>query len=363
VPPNDVPTYSWYLHLGAGQPLCDDSVLAGGRRLGVGEYVWVNKQTSFLWYHGATGSYAADRSYGCDQAALGRGGYPGRLTLVVENEYEHCSASFTGTGAAAGASSGPPASCAIGGYALGASMLPVPAALLSLYRGFDAELGGLIVQARSGTISSRTLSDALETLERQQQNAFAQLFPPVWGCSFDGLFDGVSTAKASLDAQTLELGSGRRPSAGSLHGDTADLQTLARGLAACEQGPADSDGAPRAVVSDLERLSTQTAQLGRLGATAAGLAALRVRLPAIASDLDTLVADRFPTVFGMRYIDLVERTLGVDHEAGLAVSAAGASNGSGAVAALEGILAPEESTGSALRKQERRVVAAENRSN
>lgn len=360
-PANNVPTFSWYLHLGGGLPRCNDAVLGGGRKLGPDEYVWVNQGSTFVWYHGSRGSYAADRSYGCDQAALGHAGYPGTVTLVVENEYQHCSASFAGTGVGARTTAGAAASCALGGYSLGASMLPVPAPLLALYRSFDAVLGGLIAQARRGTISAPTLTSALEALQRRQASAFVQLFPPVWGCGFDGLFDGVSVAKASLDAQALELGGGRRPSAASLRADGADMQTLARGLAACEQGPTSSGGAPRGVVAAVERLSSETAQLGGLKPTAAGLATLRMRLPAIASGLDSLIAERFPSVFGMRYIDLVERTLAVDRETGLAERAASARDGAGTVGALERILVPEQTTGTALRQQSRRVIAAENR--
>src|SRR5579872_876476 len=125
VPADDAPTFTWYLHVTGPGVACSDAVLAGGRRLSTAEYVWVNQRSSFVWYTGAAGSYPTDRSYGCDQGDLGRGGYPGTVTLVVENEYQHCSASFAGVAPGAGPRWGPPASCALGGYSLGASTLPV----------------------------------------------------------------------------------------------------------------------------------------------------------------------------------------------------------------------------------------------
>ncbi len=286
-------------------------MLAGGRRLSAGEYVWVNQQASFVWYTGAPGSYPDDRAYGCDQADLGHGGYPGTVTLVVENEYQHCSASFAGIAPGGQARSGAPATCALGGYSIGASTLPVPASLITLYRRFDAEVNGLILQARQHTITTATLAAALESIRGQQQSAFARLFPPVWGCSFDGLFDGVSVAKASLDAQTAQLATGSRPSPASLAGDRIDLQSLARGLAACQATATSSGGAPRAVVRAVQRLLTEVSGLGGARSGARGLAYLRAHLPAIDSGLDSVVSRSFPTVYGMRYIDLVERTLTV----------------------------------------------------
>jgi len=96
VPADDAPTFTWYLHVTGPGVACSDAVLAGGRRLSTAEYVWVNQRSSFVWYTGAAGSYPTDRSYGCDQGDLGRGGYPGTVTVVFENDSQHCTATFAG---------------------------------------------------------------------------------------------------------------------------------------------------------------------------------------------------------------------------------------------------------------------------
>jgi hypothetical protein len=359
VPADDAPSFSWYLQLARTAPgsraaSCTNRVLAGGARLSQLEYRWTNQGASFTWYHGAVGSYRADRSYGCDQSAIGRSGYPGTVTLVVENEYQHCTASFPGLDAGTKPELGPPASCALGGYSLTASLLPVPAALLALYGRVDTELGAILARARHGGVTpAGALADSLNAILQEQSSAYGRLFPPVWGCDFDGLFHAVVVARTAF-AQPAP--------AGSLADDSTDMRQLDRALASCERSATNPDGAPRAVVAQAERLSAEASALRAGAGRGSGAAALLARRRAgIAASLDSLVTREFPTVFGMSFIGLVEHTLEISAAAARAERAARAPRSVGTVAAVEGILAPERAISRALHTQQQRVVRAENK--
>jgi hypothetical protein len=365
---NDAPTFSWYLHLppagrGPDAAACSDGVLAGGKRVDARDYVWVSQPSSFLWYHGAVGAYPADRSYGCDQALIGRSGYPGSVTVVVENEYQHCTASFAGVTSGAKPEYGPAASCAIGGYSLGAALLPVPAALSALYRTLDNELGTIVGQARRGKITStRALTSSLQAILAQQSGAYERLFPPVWGCGFSGLFHAVLVAQAALGRQPGAAAASGDAAAASLADDAADMRGLADAVASCARSATSAGGAPPAVVKEVERLSAETSAL-RTGARqrSVGAAPLEKRLAGIDDSLDSLVSHTFPTVFGMPFIGLVDNTLGISAGAELAEQDAAAGKSGQTLSALEGILGPERATTRALAKEQRRVVRAENK--
>lgn len=361
---NDAPTFSWYLQLARTDPasvagVCSNVPLSGGKRLSARVYRWVNQTSSFLWYHGPAGAYPADRSYGCNQAAIGRAGYPGTVTLVVENEYQHCTASFTGLTAGSKPAFGPPASCALGGYSLSASMLPVPAALLALYRSFDTKLGAIVGQARQSKLTgAAALTASLDAILAQQSSAYERLFPPVWGCSFAGLFHAVVVAQTALDTQIAVGAAGARA---ALADDSAEMRDLAHAVASCAQSPTNSGGAPRAVVEEVDRLSAQTAALRAQDASQAGASPLDKRIAGIDDSLNSLVSHAFPTVFGMPFIGLVEKTLGISAAAALAERDAAAGKSGPTLAALEGILGPEQATSRALVKQQKRVIRAENK--
>jgi hypothetical protein len=352
VPLHNAPTYSWTLHLSAAGAGCDDSVLQGGRRLGAGEYLWVNQGASFVWYHGAAGSYSSDRGYGCDQARIGAGGYPGTLSVVAENEYEHCSASYAGVPSAPKPGRGPAASCALGGYSLAPTTLPVPARLLALYRKLAGELSALVSSARRGSLRGAALAAALAPILRAQQSAFAQLFPPVWGCGFNGLFDEVVLAKQALDGDVGLLASGQALSGSELAAGATDVQRLASSVGAC--------AAPRAALAAVERLSSGISALrARAGSGANGRTLLESGLPALGGSFDSVVGNDFPTVFGMRFIDLVDRTLAEDAALGAAEHGRGARSPGEAVSELQRVLGPEQTIGKALVRQAKHVVAVE----
>jgi hypothetical protein len=275
------------------------------------------------------------------------------VSVAAENEYEHCDASSSVVVTGTTPRDGPSASCALGGYTLTSSTLPVPAALLSLYQRLDTSLSALVTRARHGTLGAGALAAALQPLLRAQQRAFGQLFPPVWGCSFTRLFDGVLGAKAALDAQVGALATGARPDGPALAGDVADITSVARAVEACAQSPSHAGGAPAGVVAAAKRLAAEAGSLGHLPG---GLAVLRARLPVIEGGLDGLVAHDFPTVFGMRFLDLVDTTIAQDSAIGLAERSKGSS---AAASALRGALASDQSVGHALGVQQKRVVAQE----
>ena len=125
------------------------------------------------------GAYSADRSYGCDQSSIGHDGYPGTVTVVFENDSQHCTATFPGTTSGPRPQYGPEPVCALGGYI----PLPVPLRLLQLYSKVDEQLTVLVREVQRGTLTNRhgALDGAVAAVVLPQSDAFGSLFPPVWG--------------------------------------------------------------------------------------------------------------------------------------------------------------------------------------
>ncbi len=371
IPPNERPTYSWYLRLtkaaagattalGAGGAGCTNAPLPGGKRLSDTEFEWANQGASFVWYHGARGSYASDPAYGCDQSRIGIAGYPGTVTVVVENQYQHCTATFLGTGSGSRTQQGPPSGCAIGGFTLLPSTVPVPVKLLALYRTLDVQLTTLLGRAQRGDLSAvGALASALRAILQKQRAAFGPLFPPVWGCSFEGLFDDVLRVKRDVGVSSAETAVGKPVLAASLSHESAQMNALASVVRSCEQSSSNMSGAPGAVVAGLVRLAAETAVLQRQARRAKAQAVLGPSLVRVSGSLDSIIT-RFPRVFGMTFLDLVDRTLAEDAAAGVAGRASAARGASQVVSALQRIRGLEQTIGQALRKQQKHVIAVEN---
>jgi hypothetical protein len=361
-PANNAPSYLWYVHLTAADPGCTDSVLPGGRRLSATEIVWANQGSSFVWYHGAKRTYRADRSYGCDQAKIGVGGYPGSVTIVAENEYQHCTASFAGTVSGPTPQDGLRPVCALGGYSLGPSTLPVPAQLVGVYGALSAGVRALLARAGRGDLDGAAVTAALAPLLRAQQASFGRLFPPIWGCRFETLFSEVTLAKAALERQIAGLASAKQPTSAGLRGDEAAVGALAASVRGCGGSVPSSAGAPRTVLAALDRLEAESAALRtRAGRGAAGSAYLNAGLAAFERHLDAVVKADFPPVFGMSFIELVDRTLAENAAVTRVELDAEAQNRAGTVAALRDVLGTSGSIGQELRVQAKRVVATENK--
>lgn len=353
VPHANPPAFTWYLHLtaAAAAGACNDAPVAGGQRLSATEYAWPDQSATFLWYHGSAGSVAGDRRYSCGQAALGRS--PGTVTVVAENEFAHCSATFDGLVAGA-AREGQPAGCALGGYTLAANLLPVPSRLLTLYRSLTVEVAQVVERARAGKLPpAAALADELKQIVAQQQHAFGQLFPPVWGCSFDSFFNDVVAARAALAAP---LAAGTTSSQALVGADAQATAALARAVDACKRTSTSPGGAPPAVTRALAQLADGAAALGKLGSTTE----LSSRRSQLSSSLEAIVSGEFPRVFGLRFIDLVAG-LGSEQTAAAAAEHAASSDDTGqALSALEGVLGETSSISTGLERTQKHVIALEN---
>jgi hypothetical protein len=234
VPPGERPTLAWSLEPRGGTS-CENAGFPGGTRSRNGLVVWDQQGPTFRWDFGA-GSRCA-----------------GTVSVVAENQYEHCTATVAVTSTAA--RSAAPA-CALGGYAVGFSILPVPAGVFHAYARIQAELAG---PPRSAAADARRIRTAL----RVQLASFA-LFPPVWFCSFERLFTKITALRADLAQGSTAT--------------TRDARAVDRSLASC---------APAPVRTAFARLSASPKP------NPAALAAT--------------VARYFPPVFGFRYRDLVDR--------------------------------------------------------
>lgn len=347
------PTITWTIHLSPAAGACDDSLVSGASRVGADEYSWAEQGSTFVWYHGPAGSYAANRRYGCEQSEIGRDGYPGTLSVAVEGEYSHCTATFP-VAAPSQATSGPPASCGVGGHTVPANLLPVPAGLLSLYGALSSALRSLINQLHgSNAAVHKDITTTLDPILRRQQTAFATLFPPVWGCSFASLFGKVSDAEGAIGSQVKGLASSDGVSAAALAADASSIGSLAQAVDGCVR-----TGAPAAVAKTLNRLQAQTTALSERARSSGAGTAVASMLPSIASSLTALVDKKFPPVFGIPYGTLVERTLAEQDAASLAGQATGAQ---AAEVSLAQALVPTASVGTGLRAHQRVVVRVENR--
>jgi hypothetical protein len=231
---NDRPTLAWSL-APRGGAACENAGFAGGTRSRNGLVVWDQQGPTFRWDFGAARRCA------------------GTVSVVAENQYEHCTAKVAVVGTAT--HSALPA-CALGGYAVGFSTLPVPAGVFHAYDHVRAELSG-------PPRSAAAAADRIRTALRVQVASFA-LFPPVWFCDFAHTFTPIAALRADL----AERSTAARRDAGA----------AARALASCAPAPV------RAAFRRLAASSTPD--------------------PAtLASTLERY----FPPVFGFRYDDLVNR--------------------------------------------------------
>jgi hypothetical protein len=168
VQPNDGPVLSWSLSPTGGAS-CEDPGYPGGTRSRNGLVFWDQQGPTFQWDIGSTARCA------------------GRVSAVAENQYEHCTATVAITGK--GTTSAAPA-CALGGYAVGFSTLPVPASVFQAYTRVQAQLSG---PPRSAAAAERQIRDALKA----QTAAFA-VFPPIWFCNFARTFAPIAALSTDL---------------------------------------------------------------------------------------------------------------------------------------------------------------------
>ena len=341
IPFADAPYARWYLKVPAstGRSPCANVRLFGGERLGPGRYVWKNRGRSFIWYHGD-----------CAEARPGLAGSPGTLRVVLENDSEHCSATFKGWSKGQASDHGPAAVCVLGGY------LPfsVPRQLLRLYASVNNKLSALIQRVRSGSFrgSPEDFGHAIDAVLQPQRDAF-KLFLPVWGCRFDGLFEPVLKGKSALEAQLANIDGGGRLPATARGTDTGDMTAILDDLRACTPTATRPIGVPAAVV----------AAVGALKARADALRARddrkidKAKLQLISERLDTIVKG-FPAVFGIPYADLVTRVIAENAAIAAAKQAARSRGAEAATPALERAAGHERIIGRALRKEAKRAAKA-----
>jgi hypothetical protein len=335
-PVGNAPASRWYLHLkpAGSSARCTNGALLGGTPVSGNELVWKNLGPRFVWYHGAKG--------GCDQTAIGHGGYPGTVTVVFENDAQHCTATFAGIPTGSAPEYGPPAVCALGGYL----PLPVPRRLLQIYTNVDTGLTALIQRARAGKVGARgaTLDRDIASILQPQRSAFTHLFPPVWGCSFNTLFDRVLQVKSALEGQSATLAA-----------DARYLDAMAASLSACKPSPTRPLGVPNAVLHAVDELRSETTALR----TQKRGTALSAKLQSLDRNFDAIVSRSFPVVFGMPYGVLLDRVQAEDSAIAVAERAAEAGHTGAVATALARATGPERTIGHALRTQAKRSAKAQ----
>jgi hypothetical protein len=358
-PVGNTPYARWYLELkgSASGVLCANDLLPGGARLSGTRYGWKNLGTTFTWFYGAKDSYPADPSYGCDQAEVGHSGYPGTLTVVFENDSEHCTAKFTGVVRGSVPVEGPPAACALGGYL----PLPVPHSLLQIYARVDGRLSALVGQVQAGEFKGRpaALRHAIATTLEPQTRAFARFFPPVWGCDFDTVFGPMVVVRSMLDAQVAELAAGKRVARSALAADVESMRSAAHSVRGCRPTSSNPLGAPDTVVAGLDRVTGEMAAIRPVPATRLDSAALGARLRSIDASLNGIVRRGFPAVFGMPYGSLLDRVIAQNAAIDAAETTQRIGNTAAVVFELKRAAGGETTIGDALRKQARRAAKAE----
>jgi hypothetical protein len=358
-PVGNTPYARWYLDLkgSASGLLCTNDLLPGGALVSGTRYGWKNLGTTFTWFYGAKGSYRADRSYGCDQAELGRNRYPGTLTVVFENDSEHCTAKFTGVVRGSVPVEGPPASCALGGYL----PLPVPQSLLRTYAKVDGKLSALIGQVAAGEFTHRpaALRQAIARTLEPQTRAFSRLFPPVWGCDFDTVFGPLVLVRGTLEAQVAELAAGKPVARSALAADAGSMRSAANAVRLCRPTSSDPLGAPATVVAALDRLTGEIVAVRAAPATRLDSAALDARLRSIDGSLEAIVRRGFPAVFGMPYRALLDRVIAQTSAIDIAESAPVTGKRAAVLSALKRAAGGETTIRDALRKQAKRAAKAE----
>ena len=259
VQPANRPTLAWSVSP-AGGAACENPGFPGGTRSRNGLVVWDQQGASFRW-DGA-------RAAGC----------AGAVSVVAENQYEHCTAIVAVT--RKGSTSAAPA-CALGGYAVGFSTLPVPAGVFLAYDRVKVQLGG---PPRGAAAAALQIRAALKA-----QTAGFDLFPPVWFCNFESTF-------APITALQTDLASGASAAA------ARDARAADHALSSC---------APTSVRSAFDRIA----------------ASAQPQSPVLAATLEHY----FPAVFGFRYLDLVDR-FAAENAALAAVEAAVSAGKPGAAA-------------------------------
>jgi len=352
-PVGNAPYARWYLDLKPDRSdgVCSNDVLPGATRLSATRYVWKNQGTSFAWYQGPVGSYSADRSYGCDQAKLGRNGYPGKVTVVFENDSEHCTASLSSTPTGTMPETGPSAVCELGGYL----PLAVPRPLLRAYAKSDAALTALTARIRSGDVrGSAQIAQAINAALQPQTNAFKRFFPPVWGCS-DRLFEAVFEARNTLETQAEELDSGKQISSTDLAANTHSLRKIVDVLRACQPSAGRPVGTPASVIAAVARLTATARELQHDGTGPT----LRAKLRSLDDELDATLKTDFPVIFGMPYAYLVDRVLAERSAVALAKRAAVGGDSAAAASALQQAAGSQRAIDNALHKQAARAAKAE----
>lgn len=344
----NAPSYTWTLTLTgpAGARACDDELVPGGTRLTAGTYRWVSQGPSFVWYHGAVGTYPSDPAYGCSATEIGRDGYPGTVSVVAENATASCRAELAAAvRQGAGTVSGPAAICGAGGYTLPRGLVPVPAALLAQSRALDAQFAALVGAVRGGRLPGiATFDRAAAAIRTRQQTSYATLYPPVWGCRFAALLGDAVTARTLVDGQVAALDAGQSVTASAFERAATALQALSAEVGSC----ADATSASRQAASTLHSLAAE--------ASAEGTSAL----PVLARTLATVLSHDLPPVYGISFATLVGRELSENAALDRARSALQARARSEALTALQGAAGSERALGAALVREARHVSAVAN---
>ena len=343
VEPNEQPAFRWDLTLagsGSAAPAsCTNTKLAGGQHVKADQVAWTNQGTSFLWYGGGV---AACR---------------GTVAVVAENEYEQCSASLKLPLPSSQSGSGAPAACKLGGFTFGSATLPVPAGLLASSAAAATALAKLRGELAAGALTASGFARAVTPVLREQDASFARFFPPVFGCSFAGLFDPVILTQNSLDELLADPGGTATGLSAALAADAGYLQTAARAASACRRTTGNPAGAPASVATGLAKLAAEANGLAAARPPASTRAA---RLAALSAGLDSTLRHGFPPLFGISYEALVSRVAAVDSAIALAEQSARAGKDANASSRLAGALAPDRAIHEGLVRHQKHVVKIEN---
>jgi hypothetical protein len=166
-PAHDSPDLEWSL-APAGGAACENSGYGVGLRSLNGLVVWDQQGPTFRW-------------------TFRPGACTGTVSIVAENSYEHCTAKVV---VAVGRVTSASPACALGGYSVGFSTLPVPAGVFDAYHTVAAQLRK---PPKTAAAAVRTIRNALQA----QSRAFA-LFPPVWFCDFSSLLTPIVAVRIDI---------------------------------------------------------------------------------------------------------------------------------------------------------------------
>jgi hypothetical protein len=287
VAPTDRPVLAWSL-APKGGAACENSGYFGGTRSRNGLVFWDQQGPTFTWTTGSSGRCT------------------GRVSAIAENADEHCTAIVEVT--SKGTTSATPA-CALGGYAVGFSTLPVPKSVFQTYADVQAQLRR---PPRSAAAAEREIRDVLKA----QAAAFA-VFPPIWFCNFARTFTPIAALRTDLD----------------------------RG--------ADSAAVREARAADTALKCAPTA-VQRAFATLAGSA--KPQLAVLTATLE----HSFPTVFGLQYNNLVAGFAAENVALAKAEAAAATGNTAAAASQLAAVGRSTQTIGKSLDRYQAGVVRVEN---